>query len=115
VAGCCEYGDEPSSYSTTEIVYCFTKADTFSCNIFVARRLTFFLAISLLCRQRIVIDVIVAIIVIIYLVLIKLFDWKSNILFILDKLSTSSDTFSCNIFVVRRLTHFLAISLLREG
>jgi hypothetical protein len=40
--------------------------------------------------NKIVIDVIVAIIVIIYLVLIKLFDWKSNILFILDKLSTSS-------------------------
>jgi hypothetical protein len=40
--------------------------------------------------NKMVIDVIVAIIVIIYLVLIKRFDWKSNILFILDKLSTSS-------------------------
>jgi hypothetical protein len=40
--------------------------------------------------NKMVIDVIIGIIVIIYLVLIKLFDWKSNILFILDKLSTSS-------------------------
>ena len=78
-------GVQEVSFNYIFIVFSFS-CDTSVESIFTTSRYIWIVANILIILAKIKIkEVIIIIVIIIYLVLNKLFDWKSNILFILDK------------------------------